>query len=1360
MTLEAGASYVSVLPTAKGFFAGLRKQTDPAARAAGTSAGKQFGSTMSREGEVAGKGFAGGVKKGSSTALKAVGAVGLGLAGIGVGAVIAGKKAFGAFAGFDKTMRQVGVQTNSTGGEFTELNDLAIKLGKDTSFSAKQAADAMLELAKGGLNKAQIKAGALQSTLTLAAAGGLELGDAASYMVQGLNTFGLEASQAGEVAAALAGGANASVASVNDLGYALSQVGPGARNTGQSLQDTVGTLAAFANAGISGSDAGTSLKTMLDRLTPSTDKAKGAMEDLGINFVNADGSFKKLSEIAQVLKDKLKKLSPAQRSVALETMFGSDAQRAATVLMNEGSAGIEKYIAATKDQNAANALAKTNTEGAAGAYEQFSGSIDTFMIKAGQIVAPWITAGLKAGTGFINGFTDQLDGIGAGVKSAIGLVQKSVGSIAIGFSGGSAGGSGWYAELNNIGRVAREGFEAAKASLKDFGDAVLPALKTAGTNIFNEVKLWGTTAFGGIIDAFKTGDTKQIGKSIGDAIRTAFTTLADMAGTILKSLEKLFKSVDWVGLGITIGRQMIPFLLGLAAGILDLDWGTLWTGIVKHWPTLLMGALSIVLAPTKLLKPILAIVRKIPFVGPLIAWFIEAISKWGKAALKGIWNAIKLIGKGIGKGIGIALGLTGKGGAFFKALNAIPTGIGVFFINLIESIKGFFIGFGRMFVTGVENVAIGVGRIIGTILKPFFWLGKQVINIIKGMWKFVWDDTLKPGLAMLGKGWNAILDGIATFTYSVFRGIGVIISKIWKFIWTDTLKPGLKWLGDLWSLTIAYVKKSWDDGWKAIGDGINWVWTKVIQPVFNAIKTGVDLVKQGFELARDGIKSAWHAVANIARKPIEWVLTNIYTNGIKKTFDSIAAAVGLKITLPKAPTLPVFASGGKVRGPGTETSDSVLARLSKNEWVINAAARRKYGDGFLNAVNSGQLAAFAKGGPVAPVPGRHGGFPGYKGHTGVDYPVGIGTAVHNALEGVVRIVKHMKTSYGNHVRVTHGGGLETIYAHLSKTLVNAGQAVQTNQVIGKSGNTGNSTGPHLHFETRRAGKFFNPDDFLKGASSQGGVIDAIGDFIENSWKKVKNVGEWAKDKAQAAYDFVKSPGEILQKFVGGAIKPLIDKIPGSGMLTDIAKALPGWGVKKLQEGGAYLASKIKNVFSGDAAPTNSAQQIAAQLSKRYGWGADQFSALKELWQKESGWNYKARNPSSGAYGIPQAWPADKMSAAGKDWKTNPTTQIRWGLSYIDEAYGSPIKALSKWQARSPHWYANGTNHGASGWNVVGERGPELMKFKGGEQVKSNAELQRMNGQSNTYYIQANNTEAGKLVREIERRKNFRDKVSS
>jgi len=99
---------------------------------------------------------------------------------------------------------------------------------------------------------------------------------------------------------------------------------------------------------------------------------------------------------------------------------------------------------------------------------------------------------------------------------------------------------------------------------------------------------------------------------------------------------------------------------------------------------------------------------------------------------------------------------------------------------------------------------------------------------------------------------------------------------------------------------------------------------------------------------------------------------------------------------------------------------------------------------------------------------------------------------------------------------------------------------------------------------------------------------------------------------------------------------------------------------------------------------DSAQAIALGIIASHGWGADQYNCLVSLWNRESRWNVYAHNTGSGAYGIPQALPGEKMASAGADWQTNPTTQIIWGLGYIEGRYGSPCGAWAHSEDRG--WY--------------------------------------------------------------------------
>ena len=270
--------------------------------------------------------------------------------------------------------------------------------------------------------------------------------------------------------------------------------------------------------------------------------------------------------------------------------------------------------------------------------------------------------------------------------------------------------------------------------------------------------------------------------------------------------------------------------------------------------------------------------------------------------------------------------------------------------------------------------------------------------------------------------------------------------------------------------------------------------------------------------------------------------------------------------------------------------------------------------------------------------------------------------------------------------------------------------------------------------------------------SAGSTLTSKGSSLVSGMKSgitgaMKGIGDWVKSHivdpvvgAVKHFFGIKSPSRVFMSIgghlVGGLLKgmakangtTIAKKIFGSlpKALASIAKkglvsiaSLPGKALKALGGLGGDILGLLGLGGSGSGSSAN--QQIGQVLAAARGWSGPQWAALKQLWTGESGWNERALNKSSGAYGIPQALPASKMASAGGDWKTNASTQIKWGLSYIAGRYGNPMNAYSAWLSRSPHWYAKGTDGAAKGLAWVGERGPELVNFKGGEDVLSHSQ---------------------------------------
>lgn len=322
------------------------------------------------------------------------------------GALVAGfALAVKSFMEFDAAMSEVQASTHETAGNMDLLREAAINAGADTAFSAAEAAKGIDELAKAGVSTKDILGGGLTGALSLAAAGSLGVGDAAEIAATALTQFRLSGKDIPHLADLLAAGAGKAQGSVEDIGGALKQSGLVASQFGLSIEDTTGTLAAFASAGLIGSDAGTSLKTMLLKLASPSKEAAGMMQELGIAAYDSSGKFVGVTNLAGQLKEKLGGLTQAQRDSTLATIFGTDAIRGANVLYEQGAKGIQDWIGNVNEAGYAAVTASLKQDNLAGDLEKLGGSFDSVLIKGGSGAA-------QALRGIVQGAEDLVDAIG------------------------------------------------------------------------------------------------------------------------------------------------------------------------------------------------------------------------------------------------------------------------------------------------------------------------------------------------------------------------------------------------------------------------------------------------------------------------------------------------------------------------------------------------------------------------------------------------------------------------------------------------------------------------------------------------------------------------------------------------------------------------------------------------------------------------------------------------------------------------------------------------------------------------------------------------------------------------------------
>lgn len=416
---------------------------------------------LGTSGRTAFKGFDDNLSKSATAAQKfahsqkqATGEVANGFLAVGATAAAGLGLAVKKFADFDKEMSNVRAATGETAGNMDLLREAALKAGKDTSFSATEAAQGIEALAKAGVQTKDVLNGGLNGALALAAAGQIQVGDAAEIAATALTQFKLQGKDIPHVADLLAAGAGKAQGEVSDMAAALKQGGLVSAQFGLSIEETTGTLAAFASAGLIGSDAGTSFKTMLLQLANPSKEAAQTMKDLGINAYDASGAFIGIAPLADQLKTKLGGLTQEQRNSALATIFGTDAIRAASVLYDQGAKGIAEWTTKVNDSGFAATQAATKTDNLSGDLERLGGSFDTALIQSGSGANSVLRGLVQAADGAVTAFAGLPDAV-TGTASALAAVV-AVGGLAAGGTLKAATAAGQLRDSwNALGKVGR-----------------------------------------------------------------------------------------------------------------------------------------------------------------------------------------------------------------------------------------------------------------------------------------------------------------------------------------------------------------------------------------------------------------------------------------------------------------------------------------------------------------------------------------------------------------------------------------------------------------------------------------------------------------------------------------------------------------------------------------------------------------------------------------------------------------------------------------------------------------------------------------------------------------------------------------
>jgi len=437
---------------------------------------------------------------------------------------------------FEASMNRVGAATGAAEETLAELREEAKRLGRETQFSASEAADAIEILAKNGLDASAILGGALDASLTLAAASGADLAAAGDLATDVMLNFGKGAGDLKDVVDGVSGVLLQSKFDFDDYRLALAQAGGVAGGLGVPLEEFNAVIAATSSAFASGSDAGTSFKTFLQRLVPQSKEARAAMEQLGVQFFNADGSMKAMGEVAQELQDGLRGLSDEEVSGALTKIFGTDAMRTAIGLAREGADGIREIGTAIGEASATE-QAEARMKGFNGAMKRLASAFEALQLAIAD-------SGLLD---FVTGFVQKLADFIAGLSESDPKILK------------------WGTVIAGLVAVvgpAAIAIGSVVAAIGAIGVPIVAAVAAVGTLTAAVVKFWPEIKQAGkAVAEFTVGALEDIvafAEQMGEAIFALPGQFMEIGGAILDGL--------WAGL--TSGFAAVrDGLTGFATGL-------------------------------------------------------------------------------------------------------------------------------------------------------------------------------------------------------------------------------------------------------------------------------------------------------------------------------------------------------------------------------------------------------------------------------------------------------------------------------------------------------------------------------------------------------------------------------------------------------------------------------------------------------------------------------------------------------------------------------------------------------------------------------------------------------------------------
>ncbi|PQG99739.1 phage tail tape measure protein [Enterococcus faecium] len=761
------------------------------------------------------------------------------LIGVGVAAAKVG-------GDFEAQMSRVKAISGATGDTFEQMKQQAIDLGAKTAFSAKESAAGMENLASAGFSAQEIMK-AMPGLLDLAAVSGGDVALASENTATALRGFGLEASEAGHVADVFARAAADTNAEVGDMGEALKYVAPVANSMGISLEETAAAIGIMSDAGIKGSQAGTTLRGALSRLARPTKAMQDTMDNLGVSFYDADGKMKPLKTQVELLKKAFEGLTPEQQQNALVTLYGQESLSGMMALIDKGPDSLGKLTKSLKDSDgAADDMARTMQDNMNSSIEQMFGAFESAAIVIQKILAPSIKKVADAISGLVEKFVSAPEStqklvvaIGA-IVAAIGPLIFMIGSVII-----------WINRVKVAFKALSESSKLFSGLSKAMGlltNPVFLVIAAVALLVVGFIYLWNTSE-----------DFRNFWIGLWEGIKSAVSSAVEWIQNAWKStgewFNNLWKSIKEGADNVWTTIQEAP---GKAADWIKNKWtetkeffSSIWDGIKEAASSAWEGIVNI-------LTPYVIAIKNV--FQPMIDFFTNLWSQIGSIA-GSAWEIIKTAVMGP---ILLLIDLiTGNFNQLKEDASMLWTTLTTNIQNIITTFVDIVVGY----YTALKDTVINIWNVLTSTIKDVWnsfttWIKETTNNIVNSI-KQGWNN-LKQGTIDL---FNNMIQG-AKDLWNSFKAwfINLVIGTKDNIIqgW-ENLKQGTI---DTFNNLVNGAQEAWDNLVNAVSDTVDRVtgW-------FDNLKN-IDLLAAGkaiMDSFLEGLQNAWKSVQDFVGGIGDWI---------------------------------------------------------------------------------------------------------------------------------------------------------------------------------------------------------------------------------------------------------------------------------------------------------------------------------------------------------------------------------------------------------------------------------------------------------------------------------------------------------